>query len=43
MDKKNLLDQVKYPVDLRKFNKEELKQFSLISLKTHAKTLKKKQ
>ena len=25
MDKKNLLDQVKYPADLRKFNKEELK------------------
>jgi len=28
MDKKNLLDQVKYPVDLRKFNKEELKQLA---------------
>jgi len=28
MDKKNLLDQVTYPVDLRKFNKEELKQLA---------------
>ena len=28
MNKKNLLDQVKYPADLRKFNKEDLKQLA---------------
>ena len=28
MNKKNLLDQVKHPVDLRKFNKEDLKQLA---------------
>ena len=28
MNKKNLLDQVKHPVDLRKFNKENLKQLA---------------
>jgi len=28
MNKKNLLDQVKYPADLRKFNKENLKQLA---------------
>jgi len=28
MDKKNLLDQVKYPADLRRFNEEDLKQLA---------------
>ena len=28
MNKKNLLDQIKYPTDLRKLNKEDLKQFA---------------
>ena len=30
MSKNNLLDQVKYPADLRNFNKEELKQLKII-------------
>ena len=28
MTKKNLLDQIKYPIDLRKLKKEELKQLA---------------
>ena len=30
MEEKNLLDQIKYPIDLRKLKKEQLKQLSYL-------------